>query len=81
MCADLTPERILNFVIPQLPDEPANVALLRHGFLGCSPVEPSVAVDLTTLELYHRLRRRHPQLSIQTMTKTLCDLHHVSLYY
>ncbi|KAG1888202.1 hypothetical protein F4604DRAFT_1877359 [Suillus subluteus] len=76
-----TYEHILNFAIPQLPDEPANVALLRHGFLGCSPVEPSVAVDLATLELYHRLRRRHPQLSIQTITKTLCDLHHVTYHH
>ncbi|KAG1851168.1 hypothetical protein F4604DRAFT_1934181 [Suillus subluteus] len=76
-----TYERILNFAIPQLPDEPANVALLRHGFLGCSPVEPSVAVDLATLELYHHLRRRHPQLSIQTITKTLCDLHHVTYHH
>ncbi|KAG1794598.1 uncharacterized protein HD556DRAFT_1431927 [Suillus plorans] len=56
-------------------------ALLRHGFLGCSPVEPSVAVDLATLEFYHHLRRRHPQLSIQTMTKTLCDLHHFSIVF
>ncbi|KAG1870301.1 hypothetical protein F4604DRAFT_1881242 [Suillus subluteus] len=59
----------------------ANVALLRHGFLGCSPVEPSVAVDLATLELYHRLRRRYPQLSIQTITKMLCDLHHVTYHH
>ncbi|KAG1751304.1 uncharacterized protein EDB91DRAFT_1078118 [Suillus paluster] len=56
-----TYEHIVNFVIPQLPDEPANIALLQHGFLGCSPVEPS--------------------LSIQTITKTLCDLHHFSITF
>lgn len=69
--------------VPQKPNEPANVALLRLGLLGCSPVDPAVAISLETLELYHRLRRRHGQLSIQTMARVLCDLHDVrthSLY-
>ncbi|KAG1774963.1 hypothetical protein EV702DRAFT_1199802 [Suillus placidus] len=42
-------------LIHQRIEEPANVALLRHGLLGCSPVEPTVAIELCTLELYHRL--------------------------
>ncbi|KAG2047749.1 hypothetical protein BDR06DRAFT_1013620 [Suillus hirtellus] len=58
--------------------EPANVALICCGLLGCSPVEPSVAIELCTLELYHRLRHRHPQLSIQAMTRALCDIHDVN---
>lgn len=62
----------------QKPDEEANVALIRVGMIGCSPSDPSVAISLDTLELYHRLRRRNGQLSIQAMARTLCDLHNVS---
>lgn len=63
--------------IHQRPNEPANVSLLRNGLLGCSPVEPSVAIDIRALELYYRLRRRHSPLSIQAMAKALCDLQNV----
>ncbi len=58
--------------------EPANVSLVREGFLGCSPINPAFAFDLNTLELYHRLRRRHPRLGIQAMMRALCDVHEVS---
>lgn len=67
--------------IRQKADELANVSLLREGLLGCSPETPSVAFSLDTLELYHRLRRRHGQLSVQTMARVLCDLHDVSDYH
>lgn len=59
--------------------ESANVSLVSVGFLGCAPLFPEKAISLDTLELYHRLRRRHGQLSIQTMARTLCDLHDVSI--
>ncbi|KAG2133404.1 hypothetical protein BD769DRAFT_1386113 [Suillus cothurnatus] len=39
------PEREACVSIHQCPEEPANVALLRLGLLGCSPVEPSVAIE------------------------------------
>ncbi|OCH91902.1 hypothetical protein OBBRIDRAFT_727825, partial [Obba rivulosa] len=64
--------------VPQRPDEFANVALLRLGLLGCSPVVPSTAISLETLELYHRLQRRHAQLGIQPMVRALCDVHNVN---
>lgn len=60
-------------------NELANVVLLRHRLLGSSPETPSVAISIDTLELYHRLRRQHGQLSVQAMSKTLCDLHNVSI--
>lgn len=71
--------RIRRFLVLQKPNELANVALLRNGLLGCSPTDPAVAISLNTLELYHRLRRRCGQLSIQCMARTLCDLHNVSV--
>ncbi|KAF7977125.1 hypothetical protein HWV62_4742 [Athelia sp. TMB] len=61
--------------IHQKENEPANLSLLRQGLLGCSPETPSVAFSLETLELYHRLRRRHGRLSVQTMARVLCDMH------
>lgn len=66
------------FAIDQQNNELANVSLLRVGMLGCSPVDPSVAISLDSLELYHRLRRRHGQLGVQAMARVLCDLHDVS---
>lgn len=71
-------DKVASLPITQGPVELANVALVKEGLLGCSPVSPEVAVSLDTLELYHRLRRRHPQLGIQAMARALCDLHNVS---
>ncbi|KAG1856478.1 hypothetical protein F4604DRAFT_1590377 [Suillus subluteus] len=67
-----------NVNVAQRPDEPANSALLRMGLLGCSPVQPTVAIDLTCLELYHQIRRRQSSFSIQSITKVLCALHNVT---
>ncbi|KAG1748441.1 uncharacterized protein EDB91DRAFT_1047772 [Suillus paluster] len=64
--------------IHQHPEEPANVALLKCGLLGCSPVEPSVAIEVHMLKLYHRLRHCHAQLSIQAFTRALCNIHKVN---
>lgn len=71
------PERKYLNVLQKV-NEPANVSLVRLGFLGCAPVDPAMAVSLDVLELYHRLRRRHGQLSIQAMVRALCDLHDAS---
>ncbi|KAH7917838.1 hypothetical protein BV22DRAFT_970049, partial [Leucogyrophana mollusca] len=53
-------------------------ALVCAGFLGCSPVSPSVAISLDCLELYHQIRRRQASFSIQAITKVLCALHNVT---
>ncbi|OCH89491.1 hypothetical protein OBBRIDRAFT_732569 [Obba rivulosa] len=66
------------FVVVQRDNELANVSLMHCGLLGCSPVISSVAISLDTLELYHRLRRRHAQLSVQPMVKALCDIHNTT---
>ncbi|PSS29557.1 hypothetical protein PHLCEN_2v2956 [Hermanssonia centrifuga] len=72
--------RNTKLAVVQAEGEPANVALVRCGLLGCSPIDPSVAFSLDTLELYHRLRRRHPRLGIQPMMRTLCDLHDINYH-
>lgn len=63
--------------IAQPQDTLANVCLIRRGLLGSGPQTPQYAFSLDTLELYHRLRRRHPRLGIQPFVQTLCDLYQV----
>ncbi|EIW82668.1 hypothetical protein CONPUDRAFT_51967, partial [Coniophora puteana RWD-64-598 SS2] len=53
-------------------------ALIRQGFIGCTPESPQIAVDLHTLEVYHRLRRRQPQLGIQPFARMLCDISNIN---
>jgi hypothetical protein len=70
---DYTPFRSFT----QLFDEKTNVALVRQGYLGCSPIDPSVAISLDCLELYHQIRRRQSSFSIQSMAKVFCAMHNV----
>jgi hypothetical protein len=65
--------------VDQQADEMANVSLISIGLLGCSPVDPTTAFTLETLELYHRIRRQQGSFSVQAMTKVLCSLNNVSL--
>ncbi|KAK7444532.1 hypothetical protein VKT23_015210 [Stygiomarasmius scandens] len=52
-----------------------NVALVRAGYLGNSPVAPSIAVSLKTLELFHVLRLFKASFSIEAFAKVLCHLY------
>lgn len=54
-----------------------NVTLLGHGCLSATPDVVTSVVSLRTLELYRRLRLRHPPLSVQAWIKVICDLHNV----
>jgi hypothetical protein len=47
------------------------------GYLGTSPRDMTVAFSLDVLEVYHRLRRRHPQLSIEAFVRAICDVQEV----
>ncbi|KAG1785797.1 uncharacterized protein HD556DRAFT_1456348 [Suillus plorans] len=64
----------------QAADELANVSLINMGLLGCSPIQPKIAVSLQCLELYHQIRRRKPSFSVQAMVKVLCALHNRSYF-
>ncbi|KAG1845645.1 hypothetical protein F4604DRAFT_1936793 [Suillus subluteus] len=66
--------------IQQLPNEPANAALLRVGLLGCSPLQPTIAIHIQCLELYHQIRRCQASFSIQAITKVLCTLHNATYF-
>jgi hypothetical protein len=50
---------------------------MSNGFMSPVPDTPSLAISLTTLELYRRLRLRQPSFGIQAFTKVVCDLYEV----
>ena len=54
-----------------------NVTLLRNGYLGASPLSPSVAISIRTLVAYHQTHRVCPHLSIEAEVRKLCHLHRV----
>ncbi|KAG2125460.1 hypothetical protein DEU56DRAFT_873092 [Suillus clintonianus] len=66
---------VLEKSVDQAPNELANVSLLKSGYLGCSPLQPTLAISLGCLELYHQIRWRKPSFSVQGMVKVLCSLH------
>jgi hypothetical protein len=56
-----------------------NEALLRSGYLGSSPLTPTVAVTIHSLSAYQQIHRTCPCYSIEAFSKTLCHLHNVSI--
>ncbi|KAI0362962.1 hypothetical protein BV20DRAFT_959256 [Pilatotrama ljubarskyi] len=50
-------------------------ALVRHGYLGTVPLNPSLAISLRTLELLRILRLFKPSLSIEAFTKVVCYIY------
>lgn len=52
-----------------------NAALVRAGCLGTSPLIPTTAISLRTLEVYRQAHRVCPRLSIQAEVRMLCHLH------
>ena len=55
-----------------------NIVMARHGYLGTSPVHPSLAISFHVLELLDSLIADCPQLSLQAFVKAVSRLHHVS---
>ncbi|KAJ8462038.1 hypothetical protein ONZ51_g11155 [Trametes cubensis] len=63
--------------VPSLPLEVATVMLARHGYLTCSPIQPTLALSFDVLEAYHQLHGTCLRLSIQALCQGLCRLHQV----
>ncbi|PPQ87110.1 hypothetical protein CVT24_010780, partial [Panaeolus cyanescens] len=61
--------------IPRRDDQITSVALVEAGYIGNSPISPSIAISLRTLELYCLLRQRKPSFSFEAFVKVLCDLY------
>ncbi|KAG1833659.1 hypothetical protein DFJ58DRAFT_719412 [Suillus subalutaceus] len=54
-----------------------NETLVYHGYLGCSPLYPLVAISIRTLATYRQYHRTCPRFSIQAQCKALCHLHNM----
>ena len=55
-------------------------ALVKNGYLGNTPMTPSLAISLKTLELFRRIRLRKSSFSAEAYAKVLCDLYSVCTY-
>ncbi|KIK21240.1 hypothetical protein PISMIDRAFT_104371, partial [Pisolithus microcarpus 441] len=51
--------------------------LIYHGYLGCSPMYPTVAFSLCTLAVFRQVCRACPRFSIHAQCKMLCHLHNM----
>ena len=73
-----SPETLeFNRLIPRR-DLPAVDALVLEGYLPATPDQPTIAVSLSALELYHTLRLVKPSLSVEGFTRFLCYKYLVS---
>lgn len=51
---------------------------MMRGCIGSSPLQPTVAITIRTLEVYRQTHRVCPRLSIHAEAKKLCHLHNMS---
>ncbi|KAJ3765148.1 hypothetical protein FB446DRAFT_655642 [Lentinula raphanica] len=61
-------------VIPRDSETPVAVALVKAGYLGTTPINPSIAIALRTLELFYTLRMFKASFSVEAFAKTLCHI-------
>ncbi|PSS34067.1 hypothetical protein PHLCEN_2v1892 [Hermanssonia centrifuga] len=60
------------------PPSPANGSAVpsspfKAGYIGVSPINPSLAISIKTLELYRQLHLRKVSFSAEAFAKVLCD--------
>ena len=69
--------------IPRDPDETlqtsAPFALLCAGYIPPTPINPTVAISIRSLELLRCLMRASSNFSIQSFARLLADFHHASV--
>ena len=70
----------LSFQFRPIPGEIfVNETLIRHGYLGCAPLTPNLAISIWTLTFYRQCHRTCPWFSIDAYCKTLCHMQKVIL--
>jgi hypothetical protein len=70
--------------MPKMSDQlsdPSVAPLLRHSYIGCSPVHPTLAISLRTLAAYHQSHRACPRFSIGAQCKMLSHMHNVCTFW
>ncbi|KAH9885089.1 hypothetical protein C8Q73DRAFT_749296 [Cubamyces lactineus] len=63
--------------VSRTANQSASEALVRHGFVGNSPVNPSVAISLKTLELLRCLKLVKPSFSVEAFAKLVCLMYSI----
>lgn len=54
-------------------------AIVLHGYVPTSPLRPSLAISLRSLELLRRIRLFHTSYSVEAFSKLICYNYKVSL--
>jgi hypothetical protein len=65
--------------VPRTASMTAPEALMFQGYMATSPISPSLAISIKTLELLRVLRMRKASLSVEAYAKVLSDLYGVSV--
>ncbi|KAI9060960.1 hypothetical protein FKP32DRAFT_1678555 [Trametes sanguinea] len=63
--------------ITRSADCSAAVALVRHGYLGNTPINPSLAISLKTLELFRCLKLVKASFSAEVFAKLICYQYYI----
>ncbi|KZV59469.1 hypothetical protein PENSPDRAFT_672324 [Peniophora sp. CONT] len=68
-----------NELLLRIPDgENVNVTLMRHGYIGGTPITPAVAFHLDILCLAHSSRRCNPSCGLQGIIRMICMFHEIT---
>ncbi|EJD53616.1 hypothetical protein AURDEDRAFT_156856 [Auricularia subglabra TFB-10046 SS5] len=67
---------VYSFAVDALPHPRRNVGLLHLGYLGATPVQPSIAFSVRILMQYTTLKAR-ARTAKQNYVRSLCELHNV----
>ena len=54
-------------------------ALVEAGYIGNSPITPSVAISIKTLELFRSLRLFKASFSVEAFAKLICHYYYVTI--
>ncbi|KAF8883570.1 hypothetical protein BD779DRAFT_1429581, partial [Infundibulicybe gibba] len=55
----------------------ANETLIRSGYIGSAPLQPTVAISIRTLSMYRQAHRTCPRFSVEAQCKMLCHIHNI----
>ncbi|EJD36058.1 hypothetical protein AURDEDRAFT_154702 [Auricularia subglabra TFB-10046 SS5] len=67
---------VYSFAVDALPHPRRNVGLLHLGYLGATPIQPSIAFSIRILVQYTTLKAR-ARTAKQNYVRSLCELHNV----
>ncbi|KAG8745480.1 hypothetical protein FRC12_014536, partial [Ceratobasidium sp. 428] len=76
-CIDMDSESVKVFPMDSSTQSSVNEILVQHGYIGCSPLQPKLAISLGLVELFANVMRRGPSVSVQTLAKASCDSRNV----